>query len=168
MKRTRTLQLTLLATAATSLAACSRSVPASEYQRLSYNSYAECIQQYRLIPELERPCIIGDQGYWYGPYYYGSGTVHYLGYSPTGVILTRGVVYNTARHTRVMYQEPKATVLVKNAPTTRAADATHSGGTAGSHAAAATTGAAAAAAAAGSVRRGGFGSSARSSGSSGG
>ena len=175
MKRTRTLHLTLLAAAAGSLAACSSSTPVSEYQRLSYASYAACMNDYRLIPELEQPCVLGDQGIYYGPYYYGVGTVHYLGYSPSGVILTRGVVYNTVKRTRVVYQEPKAVTLTKSAPTRQAsstAETTHSGGSPASHVAAAAAGAAAATVAsrAGSSRttRGGFGSNARSSGSFGG
>jgi uncharacterized protein YgiB involved in biofilm formation len=179
MKRTRTLNLTLLAAAATSLAACSPSAPVSEYQRLIYTSYAQCMNDYRLIPELERPCVLGDQGYYYGPYYYGTGTVHYLGYSPAGVILTHGVVYNTVQRTRIIYQEPKAMTLTKSAPTRRAASTTsntaetaHGEGSATSHVAAAAAGAAAATVAsrAGASRttRGGFGSSTRSSGSFGG
>jgi len=178
MKRTRSLHLTLLATAAGSLVACSPRTPVSDYQRLSYTSYAQCMNEYRLIPELERPCVPGDPGYYYGPYYYGTGTVHYLGYSPSGVILTRGVVYNTVQRTRILYQEPKAVTLTKSAPTRQASgttpgttEASHTGGNAASHVAAAAAGAAAATVASragSSTTRGGFGRSSRSSGSFGG
>lgn len=167
-KRSSTIRLTLLAGLGAVLSACAQSGP--DYTRLSFSGYDACYNEYRLIPELTTPCV-QQGGSWYGPYYYGSGNVHYLGYSPVGELLTAGIIYNLATRQRSFYQEPRAKTLVGSVvarPFVRSGSGGFSGATGGTTARPGATtarpGVDLRKPATSTASRGGFGSSSRSSG----
>jgi hypothetical protein len=130
-RRTSILKLTLLGPIV--LSACTSAQP--EYVRSVYPSYANCYAEYSVIPGLETPCVQSG-GSWYGPYYYGTGNVHYLGYSPLGDVLLAGVIYNNVTRTRSSYREPRAVSAVRSAkvvqPGSFGGSTSRSGGTSSS------------------------------------
>lgn len=94
--------LPMLAALPALLASCSREVPIDRYQRLSFNSYDECLQHYRpqIAQGLQNPCYRGtptSSGFTYihGPYFYNTGaTTRYVGYTSTGTPSGTGLTYN--------------------------------------------------------------------------
>lgn len=109
MKRTRTLNLTLLSVAALPLAACTQPAANADnarYARTAYSSYHACLEANRNVPGLQNPCAY-DGGSWSGPYHSGTGSViRYLGYARTGDVLNTGTAYNAATRSSAPYSEP--------------------------------------------------------------
>jgi len=98
MKRSQIIHLTLL-TGISTLTACGShdtvQVP-PVYMRTAYASNQACLQEYRNMGGLDTPCV-QQNGSWYGPYGYHSGSNwYYVGYTRAGKVMTSGVTYNRA------------------------------------------------------------------------
>ena len=100
----KTFHLPLLAALPALLVGCDDDDDYSRYQRLGYNSYAECLRAYQvqIAQGLGNPCYRNSSGsggfFYYGPYFYTSGrTTRYLGYTPSGGIDQRGLTYDAAK-----------------------------------------------------------------------
>lgn len=100
---TKKFVLPLLAALPALLSSCSREVPIDRYQRLSFNSYDECLRYYRpqIAQGLQNPCYRDTPtssgfAYIHGPYFYNMGaTTRYMGYSSSGAPLGTGLTYNS-------------------------------------------------------------------------
>lgn len=97
----------LLASLPALLSGCADNPDISRYQRVGYNSYAECMAAYRtqISQGLQNPCTQNRSfvsgGYlFYGPYLFNSGRdTRYVGYDSSGQPARDGLRVNTAKGT---------------------------------------------------------------------
>lgn len=92
----------LLTALPTLLTGCQHEPNISQYQRVTYNSFAQCMEAYRpqILQGLQNPCYqsrvsVGGGFVYYGPYIYnGGGTTRYLGYNSSGQPASTGLLFN--------------------------------------------------------------------------
>ena len=103
----KTFYLPFLSALAAVTVSCNDRVTIDQYQRLQFNSYAECVRYYQaqINAGLQNPCYQVQSSHtssfiYFGPYFYNTGgTVRYLGYTPQGQPASSGLSYDQKRRT---------------------------------------------------------------------
>lgn len=119
MKRSRSVQLTLVTAMPAMLAACSNDASyARQYTRTLYGTQVLCV---RAFPTIQNACTYSGSGSsYYGPYTRRAGSVfHYLPYLPGGKVSTRGITYDPAKRAYGAFNDSRAANALSSGSTAR-------------------------------------------------